>query len=144
MLPPPTTIATSTPRSVTPFTAVAIEAMRCGSAPNGRSPISASPDSFRRSRRKTGSLFSANLEPREPADHDVLTGLLRDVGAQLLDRAALVLRIDVLLMQQHDVLEALLDLALDDLAADVLGLVGDLLLEDAPLAREELLRHVVL
>src|SRR3954451_20948245 len=144
MLPPPTTIATSTPRSVIPFTAVAMEAMRWGSVPKGRSPISASPDSFSRSRRKTGSLFSANLEPREATDDHVLAGLLRDVGAQLLDRASLVLGVHVLLVEQDDVLEALLDLAFHDLAADVLRLVGDLLLEDALLGRDELLRHVLL
>src|SRR3954453_22714226 len=144
MLPPPTTIATSTPRSVIPFTAVAMEAMRWGSVPKGRSPISASPDSFSRSRRKTGSLFSANLEPREASDDHVLAGLLRDVGAQLLDRAPLVLGVHVLLVEQDDVLEALLDLAFHDLAADVLRLVGNLLLEDPLLALDELLGHVLL
>ena len=60
--------------------------------------------------------------------------LARQVVPQLLDRLAVVLvGVDVLLLEQDDLLHPLAQLALDDLRADVLGLVGGLLLEDAQL-----------
>ena len=69
----------------------------------------------------------------------------RQRGAQLLDRPALVLvRVDVRLAQQHDLLEPLVELALDDLGADALRLVGDLLLGDALLALDLVGRDAVL
>src|SRR5918997_7075063 len=98
MLPPPTTIATSTPRSATFFICPAIAWIRPASAPYSRSPISASPESFSRMRRNAGvapsvpppsrpmarSLFPDG-EPREAADHHVLPGLRGRLGAELLD-----------------------------------------------------------
>src|SRR5919205_1092280 len=95
----------------------------------------ASPDSLIRTRLKTGSdKLSADREAREAADHDVLAGRAGEVRAQLLDRLALVLvRVDVRLVEQHDVVHPGLELALGDLGADVLGLVGGLLLEHAQL-----------
>src|SRR4051812_481565 len=107
-----------------------------------------SPDSFNRMRLKTGSATTrrsygppwldvggnrllADGEADEPLDDDVLARLGREVGAQLLDRLAVVLvAVDVLLVEQDDVLVPGLELALDDLGPDVLRLVGGLLLED--------------
>src|SRR4051794_29853009 len=68
-------------------------------------------------------------ETDEALDDDVLAGLGGEVGAQLLDRLAVVLvAVDVLLVEQDDVLVPGLELALDDLGPDVVRLVGDLLL----------------
>ena len=53
-------------------------------------------------------------------------------------------RVDVDLVEQHDVAQPLLDLALDDPRADVLGLVGGLLLEDAGLGVTHVGRDLVL
>src|SRR4051812_4869536 len=116
MFPPPTTIATSTPRSCTRLTVWAMPWMRSASTPYSREPIRASPESFRRMRRKAGlpspstcatarnpnapgdGPSVAHLEAREPADHDVLARLGRDVGPELLDRAPFVLvGVDMLL-----------------------------------------------
>src|SRR3977135_3706343 len=106
-----------------------------------------SPDSFNRMRLKTGSattggsygpprrdVLLADREAGEPLDDDVLAGLGREGGAQLLNRLAVVLvAVDVLLVEQDDVLVPGLELALDDLGPDVLRLVAGLLLEDAGL-----------
>src|SRR3712207_4668854 len=99
-----------------------------------------SPDSFSRIRLKTGSpnaaaILLADREAHELLDHDVLAGLAREVAAQLLDRlAAVLVGVDVLLVEEHDLAVPLLQLALDDLGPDVLRLVGRELLEDARLA----------
>ena len=62
--------------------------------------------------------YSPTGEAREAADDDVLAGLRRELGAQLLDRLAVVLvGVDVLLVEQHDLLDPLAQLALDDLRA---------------------------
>src|SRR5436305_15286943 len=129
-----------------------------------------SPDSFNRMRSKTGSATRrdprraavseppgelppvtspsgrASLPDREadePLDADVLAGLGREVGAQLLDGLAVVLvAVDMLLVQQDDLAVPLLELTLDDARAHVLGLVGGELLEDADLAVLVLLRDL--
>src|SRR5215213_3943700 len=128
MLPPPCTTATSTPRSW--------------------SPMSASPDSFRRMRSKAGRFTGAlrpDREAGEAADDDVLAGRAGELGAQLLDRLAVVLvGVDVLLLEQHDLLHPLAQLALRDLRPDVVGLVGRLLLEHAQLGLLVLLGDVLL
>src|SRR3954469_4743630 len=149
MLPPPTTTATSTPSACTRSTCLAMALMRSGSAPYSRSPMSASPESFRRMRSKAAeALLLAHLVAREPADHDVLTRLRRRGRAQVLDRlTAVLVLVHVLLVQKHDLLEPLAQPALGDLRPDVLGLVGGLLLEDPQLAPpilvgDILLRHV--
>src|SRR5215208_5810054 len=136
MLPAPTTTATSTPRSCTPLICAAIPTTRSGSVPYSSSPISASPDSFRRIRSNAGRLTASgsDREAREAADDDVLAGRAGERGAQLLDRLAVVLvGVDVRLLEQHDLFRPLAQLALGDLRADVLGLVGRLLLEHAQL-----------
>src|SRR4051812_38069278 len=159
MLPPPTTIATSTPRSHTRCTSAAIAAMRSASAPYSALPISASPESFRRMRLKAGrapsaegcalssklSLRLADLEASEAPDHDVLTRLRRGGSAELLDAlAAVLVLVHVLLLEQDDLLEPLAQLALGDLRADVLGLVGGLLLVDAQLGLLRLVGYLLL
>src|SRR3954471_7780579 len=155
MLPPPTTTATSTPRSCCLRTWSAIAAMRAGSAPYSRSPISASPDSFNRMRLKAGSAsvmlsrsasvrtrrgrpkcwqcgalnLLADLEPGEAPDHDVLACLRGGRRAQALDRLPRgLVRVHVLLVQQHDLLQPLAQPPLGDLRSHVLGLVRGLLL----------------
>src|SRR5919109_1019098 len=142
MLPAPCTTATSTPRSCTPLICAAIASTRAGSVPYSRSPMSASPESLRRMRSKAGActLLGSDREAGEAADDDVLTGRARERGAELLDRLALVLvGVDVLLVEQHDLLHPLAQFALGDLRADVLGLVGCLLLEHAQLGLLRLL-----
>src|SRR5580704_4338643 len=62
MLPAPTTIATCTPWSRTALTCRATAATRSGSVPNSSSPISASPESFRRMRLKTGATVAESLQ----------------------------------------------------------------------------------
>src|SRR3954447_1895009 len=148
MFPPPTTTAICTPRSLTPPMARAIAAMRAGSAPYSRSPSSASPESFSRTRPKTGSLTALlpDLEAREPPHDDVLAGAGRQLGAQLLERlAAVLLVVDVRLVEQHDVLEPLVQATLDDLLLHALGLAlgGRLLAQHAQLGLPVLLGHVV-
>src|SRR3954451_14482399 len=87
----------------------------------------------------------ADLEAREAADDHVLSGLRAELCPKLLDRLAVVLvGVDVLLVEQHDLLHPLAQLALGDLWAHVLGLVGGLLLEDAQLSLLRLLRDFVL
>src|SRR3954452_18720327 len=92
-----------------------------------------------------GTGLLADGEADEALDDHVLARLGREVGTQLLDRLAVVLvAVDVLLVEEDDLLVPALELALDDLGADVLRLVGRLLLEDAGLAVLVLLRHLVL
>src|SRR5215217_2452085 len=159
MLPAPTTTQTSTPRPCTRAIWRATAWIRSGSAPYSWLPSSASPDSLMRTRWNAGAAPSAcavgaaaaagsgsvaNGEPREAADHDVLARLGGERGADLLDRAAFVLlAVDVRLLEQHDLLEPGVDLALDDVRANVVRLVGELLLGDAGLALDLLARHPV-
>src|SRR4051812_36116077 len=92
----------------------------------------ASPDSFSRTRLNLGLL--ANLEAGEALDDDVLAGLGRQLGTQLLDGLALVLvGVDVLLAQEDDLVEPLAELALRRALARVLGDVGHLAGGDAQL-----------
>src|SRR4051794_21004647 len=103
MLPPPTTIAISTPRRDTRCTSAAMAAIRSASAPYSASPMRASPESFSRTRLKPGCAPSGegcalkwrlglpDLEAREAADHDVLAGLRSRGRTKLLDRLPAVL-----------------------------------------------------
>src|SRR4051812_34789304 len=158
MLPPPTTIATWTPRWVTCLTAVAMASMRAGSAPYSSPPSSASPESFSRTRRKAAlplpaapsfatRLLLSHLEAGEAPDHDVLAGAGRELGAQLLDRlAAVLVLVDMLLLQEHGLLQPLPQASLDHLLLHLLRLtvVGGLLSQDASFGLADLLRHVLL
>src|SRR5919106_5222109 len=106
MLPAPTTTATSTPWARTSRTWVAIRSIWAGSVPYSRSPISASPESFSRSRLKRGlaaiGLILADFEADEARDPHVLAGLRRHLGNEVLDRLALVaLLVEVLLVEQN-------------------------------------------
>src|SRR5436305_12681881 len=112
MLPPPTTIATSTPRRCTPAISAAIACTHFGSVPYSRSPINASPESLSSTRRKTGAcapdsrsgaISATDRETGEAADDDVLARLSGQLGTQLIDRlAAVLVLVDVLLAQEHD------------------------------------------
>ena len=102
MFPPPTTIASSTPRCWTPTISSAIAATRAGSRPCSRSPISASPESFRRTRRETGrsAVLSAGtasvlvtLAELEPLELEHLGAFLAE---RLADRLCLVVDPDLL------------------------------------------------
>src|SRR5437016_6570 len=153
MFPPPTTIATSMPRRWTAATSRAIVWTRSGSVPYSRSPISASPESLSSTRRNTAvpaadgtrcAVSATDGEPRKAADHDVLTRFAGKRRAELLDRlAAVLVLVDVLLAQQHYVVEPLLDLALDDPLAHVLGPVRRLLSRDPHLPLPVLGRDVL-
>src|SRR5215217_9091901 len=106
MFPAPTTIATSTPRSWTCLIWPATAATRSGSVPYSSAPMRASPESLSRTLWKTALLTDG--EPREAPDHHVLAGLGREVGAEVLDRLAVVLlAVDVRLLEQHHVVEPL-------------------------------------
>src|SRR5579863_5786867 len=88
---------------------------------------------------------TADDEPREAANHDVLTGLSGQVGTELLDRLAVVLvGVDVLLTQQDDVVQPFVELPRDDLLADVLGPIRGLLRGDPLLPLAVLGRDLVL
>src|SRR3712207_1378200 len=136
MLPAPRTIATSTPRLRTAAAWPAIAVRRCGSVPKSSEPMRASPDSFSRTRENAGSAtrLLTDGKAREALDDDVLAGLGGLLGAQLRDRlAAVLVRVDVLLLEQHDLLEPLVDLARGGALARVLGDVGHLASGDAQL-----------
>src|SRR3954462_15871594 len=108
MLPAPSTIATSTPRSWMTLISWATALSRSGSVPKSREPMRDSPDSFSRIRRKAGASSAtdwllADREAREAPDLDVLAGLGADVVEQLADGLAVVLvAVDVRLVEQHD------------------------------------------
>src|ERR1700693_6232659 len=101
MFPAPTTIATSTPWSRMAVTWRATATTRSGSVPYWRSPISASPDSFRRMRLKAGAIAAHSLHPvrgllahckaGEAADDYVLAGVCRELVTQLLHGLAVEL-----------------------------------------------------
>src|SRR4051794_26652600 len=112
-----------------------------GSVPKSSGPIRASPESFSRTRENSG----ANLEAREALDDDVLAGLGRQLGAQLVDGlAAVLVLVDVALLEQHDLLEPLVDLAGRGLLARVLGDVRHLAGGDAQLLGARVVGNVLL
>src|SRR4051794_22390153 len=105
MLPAPTTIASSTPSSWTRAISAATDRTRSGSVPYSREPMRDSPESLIRTRLKAGAAtwaetLLADGEPHETPDDDVLAGLGRQVGPQLLDGLAVVLvAVDVRLLE---------------------------------------------
>src|ERR687898_1195004 len=150
MLPAPTTTATSTPWARTSRTWFAIRSICAGSVPYSRSPISASPESFSRTRLKLAEairrLLLSHLEAGEARDPDVLAGLGGELGAQVLDRLALVaLLVEVLLIEQDLLGGPLAQLPLDDLLDHLVGLSvrPGLLLEDLALPLTVLLGDVL-
>src|SRR5262249_15032609 len=100
MVPAPTAIAASTPRSRPALTPRATGCTRSGAVPYCSSPIRASPDSLSRIRLKAGAMVAepiddgpareprrrllADGEAREAADHDVLARRGGELVAQLL------------------------------------------------------------
>src|SRR5436309_11767119 len=101
----------------------------------------ASPDSLSRTRENLG----ANLEAGEALDDDVLAGLGRQLGAQLLDGlAAVLVLVDVLLAQEDDLVEPLAELALRRALARLLGHVLHLAHRDPQLLAAALLGDLLL
>src|SRR3954453_19679187 len=141
MLPAPRTIATSVPSSRSRLIWSAMRPRVSGSVPKSSGPIRASPDSFSRTREYS----AANLEPGEALDDDVLAGLGRQLGAQLLDGlAAVLVLVAVRRVEEPPLLEPLLELALGGALARVLGDVGHLAGGDAQLLVAVLLGDLVL
>src|SRR5262245_60767356 len=161
MLPPPTTIAISTPRSPRAF--VTSSAMRCTTTASMPNPIfwsaNASPESFSTTRwyrlavignssraelvverrEPPEALFLSDLDPRESTDVRVgPEGLHHGV-----DRLLVVL--DERLLDECDRLEEAVELAVDDLRPGLLGLALflGLCLVDIALACDFLGRHFV-
>src|SRR5919198_4742869 len=132
MLPAPTTTAISTPFAETSLICLVIASTRSGSVPYSSEPISASPESFSRTRLKRGDaigwrsyglqrafslracapkarparprLLLPHLEAREAGDAHVLAGLRGQLGAQVLDRPIVIaVGANMLLLEQGDV-----------------------------------------
>src|SRR4051812_47233747 len=131
MLPAPTTIAIWTPSSWTRAISAATARTRSGSVPYSSEPIRDSPESLTRIRLKAATraeTLLADGEADEAPDHDVLAGLGREVGPQLLDGLAVVLvAVDVRLLEQDDLLVPLAELPLGGLLAGLLGHAVELL-----------------
>src|SRR4051794_24969187 len=139
MLPPPITSATSSPSARTSTSSRASPSTVAASRPYSRGPIRASPESFSRTRSKP-----------TPALRDGVPGVVEELDAALLQvlrhgARRLVGAVPGLLGQDRLAEEPLVELSLDDLLADVLGLRQDLLRvrEDLPLRVDELLRDLV-
>src|SRR4051794_17495505 len=124
MFPAPITSAISRPPLWASTISWARPSIVSGSTPWSRSPISASPESFRRTRPNgavlgsgVGALVTCLLCQCEAAE-------LKHLEPGLLERCADLLAglVDPLLAFEHEVGEPLLDPALDDLAAHVLRL----------------------
>src|SRR6478609_1966817 len=139
MLPPPITIATSSPPERTSTSSRATLSTVGASRPYSCEPIKASPESFSRTRLKA-TLVRGN---RVPGVVDELHSALGEVLAGR--RGRLVGAVPRLLGEDCLAVELLVQLALDDLLADVLGLREDLVgvREDLALGVDELLRHLV-
>src|SRR5215207_4004844 len=136
MLPAPTTIAISMPNSWRSAISAAMRSTSWRSRPYSMSPMSASPDSFNRTRRKAGL-------PAGSARKGVAL-VLEDFELMLLERLGNRLAgvVDPFLVGQHGLAEeALRKHPLDDLLAMLLGTglhLGELL-EDLGLGRQVLL-----
>src|SRR4051794_11139402 len=148
MLPAPTTIAISRPRSRWRAICPATACTRSGSTPYSSVPMRDSPESLIRTRVKRGSANAGTLfadgEAHGAADDHVLAGLGRELGAQLLEGLALVaVGVHMRLVEEDVLLEPLAPPALGDLRPHVLGLVGGLLLVDAQLGLHDLVGNVV-
>src|SRR5690242_18815676 len=135
MLPAPMTRAISSPPAWASTISCASASSRSGSTPWSRSPSSASPESFSRTRWNSAGLGSGValatrlLCQREPAELDHFEPALFQGLADLL--AGLV---DPLLILEHEVGQPLLQAALDDLSSNVLRLRLDVGLLEQDLA----------
>src|SRR5688572_12316954 len=147
MLPPPTTMAISVPSVFAALIWDAMPRTTSGSIPYSCSPMSASPESFRSTRRgcaftatRAGSAITsgglvgrwpgglADAHAREACDPDVLAQQCHLLADQVGDPA---IGVPVRLLEQADGLEPLVQLALDDhrnpigRAAVALGVDGE-------------------
>src|SRR6266513_5760587 len=139
MFPPPITIPSSTPSLSPSWISRARRSSATASRPCPCSPASTSPLSFRRTRRREGLTRSvlSDAELGEAAHDDVLAQLRDGLVHEILH---LPLRIaDRRLLQETDLLVVLVDLSLDDLREDRLGLPGAarLLRENGTLALDQ-------
>src|SRR6476661_1949265 len=139
MLPPPITIATSSPSERTSTSSRASVSTVCASRPYSRGPIRASPESLSRTRLKA-TLVRGD---RVPGVVEQLHALLGEVLAGR--RSRLVGAVPRLFGEDCLAVELLVQLALDDLLADVLRLRLHLfgVREDLALGVDELLRNLV-
>src|SRR3954470_14900033 len=139
MLPPPITIATSRPPERTSTSSRASVSTVWASRPYSRGPIRASPESFSRTRAK-GTLVRGDRVPGVVEQLDSALGEILPRG-----RSRLVGAVPRLLGQHCLAVELLVQLALDDLLADVLGLREDILRvgENLALRVDELLRDLL-
>ena len=145
MFPPPTTIATSTPRSVTCLTARRDRGDALGIGPvrevaHERLARQLQEDPVEDRAPAVLHAYSAPTWKREKRRMTTFSPVFCETSWR---SCSIVrpscLRVHVLLVQQHGLLEPLAQLALDDLRARLLRLVGGLLLEDALLALDEVL-----
>src|SRR3954447_7281035 len=90
MLPAPRTTAVCTPMSWTALISSAMMPTFSGSIPYSRSPMRDSPESLSRMRENAGE-SGTDGEAREALDDDGFAELAGQLGADLLDRLALVL-----------------------------------------------------
>src|SRR5215211_650099 len=157
MLPPPTTIASSRPSLCTSTISRAIRSTVFGSVPYSWSPISASPESFRRTRRNAG---AAPEGDRSSSCCGVVTRLFcdreaperDDTRSRLADRLTHRLRrvVDPRLLAQHAAglggEEAFGEHPLDDLLLRLLGLALELVRVevDLPLGLDRVRGNLVL
>src|SRR5689334_16947268 len=122
MFPPPMTSASSSPFARTSTSSCASWSTVTASRPYSREPIRASPESFSRTRLKPIRAVSGDRVPRVVEELDPqLLEVLRDRPGRLVSPIPRLLREDRLAE------EALVELALDDLLADVLRLREHLL-----------------
>src|SRR5438876_2013676 len=119
MLPPPVTIPIWIPRSCTSRISSAISAITFSSTPCPALPARISPLSLSRIRWNAAAkpLLLAEVESDEAADDDVLSGLGRGLGDQLLNGHLVVL--DERLLEQAHLGVELRNLAVYDLLDDV-------------------------
>src|SRR5690606_34316933 len=147
MLPPPITIAISTPSAWTSRISSAIPRITVGAMPKPFSPARPSPESLMTIRRwaalapSSGMAVRPQPEPHEAGHGHLGAELLARAREQLLDGPIGVLH-ERLLEQRHLGVE-LLEAALDDLLDHLLGLAAlrRLLREQLALALDEVGRH---
>src|SRR6476620_11506593 len=138
MFPPPITSASSRPFTRTSTSSCASASIVAASRPYSRRPMRASPESFSRTRLKPTWCL-----------RDGVPGVVEELDPALLQilrhrPGRLVGAVPRLLGQDGLAVEALVELTLDDLVANVLGLREHLLRprEDLALGVNELLRHL--
>src|ERR1700677_1150913 len=117
MLPPPTTTAIEAPSACTAAISLAMTVV-VSTSTLPPLPANASPESFSRTRRKAGAGTGllAECELGEAANGHFLAEHARHAVDQLADRHRIIL--DERLLEDHVILEPLVELAFDDLLRD--------------------------